>query len=297
MSSSVSQPGRLDPSVGAVNEQEVNGVDIVRSLPNDEYHAHPNFGSTILKWLKESFSNRHRNKTLSSQGISDGRHWHDLLDLGPEEFGRRAVVVPDEYCLASGSVSTKKDAKEWLASLPADAIPLTGKTSDLLGRMLDHFQQNSASWEIYSNLKEQEVSVFWDWMDVPVKVRPDAITHCGRLIDWKSTSDPDPKRQFGRAVERYGYGLSAALYEEGCRVAGLCDSDMVFVVSSTTSYETQVMRLPPAYLAKCRDDLMLLLEQIAEREQSNNWLPEGYGEVIEIPMWGYSNNSNWFRAE
>lgn len=297
MSASVYQPGRLDTPTGAVVDREVNGVDIVRLLPNDDYHAHPNFGSTILKWLKESFSNRHRTRSLSSQGISDGQQWHTLLDLGPETFGQRAVVVPEEYCLASGGVSTKKDAKEWLASLPADAIPLTSRTSDLLGRMLDQFQQNSAAWDIYENLKEQEVSVFWEWLGVPVKVRPDAITTCGRLIDWKSTSDPDPKRQFGRAVERFGYGLSAVLYEEGCRIAGLCESDMTFVVSSTTSYETQVMRLPPAYLAKCRDDLMLLLEQIAEREQSQNWTPEGYGEVIEIPMWGYSSNSNWFRAE
>ena len=297
MAMQVSESARLVCSPVETSSGEGNGIDIVRGLPNEKYNAHKNLGSTAIKWLKESFSNRHRVRHLKSQGISDGQHWHTLLDLGPEAFGNRAVVAPEEYCLASGGISTKKDAKEWIASLPEDAIPLTPRTSDLLGKMLDQFQQNSASWEIYESLHEQEISVFWQWMGVPVKARPDAITRCGRLIDWKSTSDPDPKRQFGRAVERYGYGLSAALYEEGCRISGLCESDMWFVVSSTTSYETQVMRLPPAYLAKCRDDLMLLLEQIAEREQSRNWLPEGYGEVIEIPMWGYSSSSNWFRAE
>jgi len=62
---------------------------------------------------------------------------------------------------------------------------------------------------------------------------------------------------------------------------------MHFVVTSTTSFETQVLTLPPAYTANCRDRLLDLLSEYVEREESNNWMPNGYGEINEIEMWGY----------
>ena len=267
-------------------------VRVERALPIGEYHAHKSLGSTDLKTLEQSAHVfrllRDGEKTRpDTASLALGRLWHTLLDLTPEVFGERSVVVPNKFCLASGGVSTKKEAKEFLASLPDEAIPVTPEASEQLGRMLDLFQANAAAWDIYENLAHQEVSIFWEWGGVAVKCRPDAITGEGVLVDWKSTSEANPLADFGRSVRKFGYGLSAALYEEGCRVAGLASPPMHFVVTSTTSFETQVLTLPPAYTANCRDRLLDLLSEYVEREESNNWMPNGYGEINEIEMWGY----------
>ena len=270
------------------------GVRVEQGMKSVDYFAEPNLGSTDFKRLEASaqFFDAHQRGVIpptDSSSLSLGRKWHDLLDLGPDVFGNRSVVVPDQYCTGSGALSTKKDAKEWLASLPEDAITLTPEESGQLGRMWDGFQNNGASWDIYENLKHQEISIFWEWGGVPVKCRPDAITHSGQLVDWKSTREGNPLKDFRKAVANFGYGISAALYEEGCRVAGLADPPMYFVATSTVSYETQVMTLPKTYVTECRDKLLKLLAEYVTRTEENHWLPTGYGDIHEIEMWGHSN--------
>jgi hypothetical protein len=265
-------------------------VEVIHGLDILEYHAHPAPGSTDWKrFATSAIHGRPRQSVpaVSSAALNLGKLWHSLLDLSPEVFGERSVVGAAELFRADGSPSTKKDSKEWFDSLPADAIPISPDTSDQLGRMLDMFQQNAAAWDIYESREIQEVSVFWDLNGVRTKCRPDCISD-GMLVDWKSTSEQAPLQTFGRAVKRYGYGLSAALYEEGCRVAGLSSSPMHFVVTSTVwPYETQVLTLPPSYTAQCREDLLDLVEDYKARHTDGNWLPKGYGEVNEISVWGH----------
>lgn len=266
-------------------------VEVIHGLDIQEYHAHPAPGSTDWKrFATSAIYGRPRQSlpTVSSAALNLGKLWHSLLDLSPEVFGQRSVVGAAEYFRADGSPSTKKDSKEWFDSLPADAIPISPDTSDQLGRMLDMFQQNAAAWDIYESREIQEVSIFWDLNGVSTKCRPDCITSDGLLVDWKSTSEQAPLQTFGRAIKRYGYGLSAALYEEGCRVAGLSSSPMHFVVTSTVwPYETQVLTLPPSYTAHCLSELFDLVEDYKARHTDGNWLPKGYGEVNEISVWGH----------
>lgn len=273
------------------------GLHVDFSLPIDAYHGRPELGSTDLKGLLASplaFAGKQSGEAPSrteSAALALGQLWHSIPDLGPDVFGQRSVVVPSELTRADGSMSTGKEAKAWLASLPPDAIPLSKEVSDTLGAMWEQFQANSAAWDIYEGRLHQEVSIFWEWLGVEVKCRPDCISDGGLLADWKSTRDECPERQFGQAVNRFGYGLSAALYEEGCRVCGLAAPPMHFVVSSTTyPYETYVGTLPPACTAYWHDRLLTLLEEVRRRRESSDWTPSHYGQVNEIDLWWPGKN-------
>jgi hypothetical protein len=70
---------------------------------------------------------------------------------------------------------------------------------------------------------------------------------------------------------------------------------MHFVVTSTTSFETQVLTLPQSYMDWCRKRLEQLLIEIAERRATDNWNPSGYGTVHEIfmPGFGVDRSGNW----
>jgi microcompartment protein CcmK/EutM len=124
------------------------------------------------------------------------------------------------------------------------------------------------------------------------------ITSDGRLGDYKSTREAHPLKSFAYSVKDYGYGLSAALYEQGCVLAGIADPPMHFVVSSTVfPYETQVLTLPSAYMDYARRRLDELLTDIAERRATGNWLPDGYGRVCEIEMPGYGARGSSVNVE
>jgi len=237
----------------------------------------------------------------SSDSLDLGRLWHRLLEIGPSLFGDRSVQVPDEFLTAAGSLSTAKAAKEWRQAQVAEAIVLTPSVAETIGRMLDGFQSNSASWDIYEGITRREVSIRWEREGVDargtvgesrigLKCRPDALDDGWRLIDFKTTRDADILGRFQYAVRDYGYGLSAALYEEGCEKAELANGPMVFVVTSTVSpYETQVLTLPETYLKECRAKLDSLLSELAIRDFHGMWTPRGYGEIHELAMRSFSS--------
>ena len=299
--------GISNPKVaGSSPAGRINTLHVDFSLPITDYHSRKALGSTDLKGLQASplaFQGKQAGEApcrSDSVALALGQLWHTLLDIGPEAFGERARTVPSDFLRADGSLSTGKEAKAWLASLPPDAIPVTPEVSDAIGKMLEQFQANSAAWDIYESRLHQEVSIFWEWLGVEVKCRPDCISEGGLLADWKSTRDECPERQFGQAVNRFGYGLSAALYEEGCRVCGLAEGAMTFVVSSTTyPYETFVGTLPPACTAYWHERLIVLLGEVKRRRETSDWTPSHYGQVNEIDLWwpGKNGGSSFQRVE
>ncbi len=267
--------------------------------PVTVYHEDRDYlGSTQIKVADQSalvFNRRvnlREGESEQSDALALGSLWHTLLEIGIDRFGERAVVAPPAFCTGGGALSTKKEAKEWRAEQPADAIVLTTSQSDTLGEMWEGFAANSAAGDLYCSITHREVSLRWEsTAGVKVRCRPDAICEGGRLVDFKSTRHSTPLRDFKWAVKDYGYGLSAALYEQGCVLAGLAEPPMHFVVTSTASLETQVLTLPQSYMDFCRQRLEQLLLEIAERRVSGNWNPVGYGAIHEIEMPGFAERS------
>lgn len=270
--------------------------------PIAEYHADKtHIGSTDLKLACHSPATFHDRVELGnsaaesdSPALAVGRLWHTLRELGDDQFGDRATIVPSQFTTAGGEVSSKAEAKAWVAeAVAAGKIVLTQAQSDTLGRMREGFEANSAAVDLEESIEQREVSVRWTGPhDILLKCRPDAICAGGVLLDWKSTREKYPLETFCLSVRTFEYGLSAALYEQGCAVAGLATPPMHFVVSSTVEpWETQVIVLPSAYMDWCRKRLDMVLEDIARRRRECDWLPVGYGEVVEIRMPGFGDRS------
>jgi hypothetical protein len=273
--------------------------------PISVYHAdRVHVGSTQIKLAERSASLFHENCILgqgpdqSSDALTLGRLWHTLRELGNDKFGEFAHLAPPEHCTpTTGGLSTKKETKAWVESLGPDAVVLTPALSDTLGKMWDGFVRNSAAVELEEKVVDREPSLRWESTGgVKVRCRPDAITSDGRLVDYKTTSCAVILKEFPLSVRKYGYGLSAALYEQGCLMAGLAEPPMQFVVTSTVfPFRTQVLTLPPAYMEWARRRLEQVLEDIAARQASGNWDEDGYGMVNELVMPGFGGErvTNW----
>jgi hypothetical protein len=265
--------------------------------PITTYHGDlVHLGSTQIR-LAESATVFHDNVEMGwgsdskSAALQLGSAWHTLREIGYDQFSERAVTAPEEHCTASGGLSTKKATKEWLATLPPDAIILSPEMGEILGKMHDRFVRNSQAVELEEDILHREASIRWEsTAGVMARCRPDFICNSGQLGDYKTTSEKNILKDWARSVKLYGYGISAALYEQGCVVSGMAEPPMQFVVTQTVHpFLTQVITLPPSYMDWARRRLDELLTDIARRRATGDWMEDGYGKVNELTMPGFGD--------
>lgn len=292
--SSPHSSGDYLPKLTVAGSIPVARFSVLFDEPITTYHGdRTHLGSTQIRLAESAtrFFNAvelGRQSDSKSAALQLGSAWHLLREIGPDLFSERAITASEEHCTATG-LSTKKATKEWLASLPADAIVISPEMGETLGRMKDGFDRNPAAVELEESIVHREVSIRWEsTAGVLVRCRPDCICEGGRLVDWKSTSEANILKDFSRSVRNYGYGISAALYEQGCVVSGLADPPMVFVVTQTVEpFLTQVITLPPVFMDWARRRLDELLTDIARRRATGDWMEDGYGRVNELTMPGF----------
>lgn len=302
-------PWISNPTVGGSSppgRNETAGFEVRYDEPILAYHADKVWnGSSDLRLGSKSPVLFHERVELGlptaasdSASLKLGSLWHTLRELGDDAFAERAVVAPAKYSTAGGELSTKPEAKAWLAEQEGKIV-LTQGQSDTLGKMRERFLANAAAVQLDESAAVREPSIRWVGpYGMKLKCRPDLITTAGHLVDWKSTSEQYPLETFCWSVKKFDYGLAAALYEQGCTVAGLADPPMVFVVTSTIEpYETQVLTLPAAYMDYCRRRLDAVLRDIARRREEGDWLPVGYGRVNEITMPGFGGDRGFSPVE
>jgi len=257
---------------------------VTRFETDDEYHGDKTYpiSSTLMNLGYESLPMLQR-KLLGfdrqddePQHFTEGKHWHTIRYLGGIDVWRetRALVVPEEFTIAGGTkVSNGKAAKEWLDRCQRGRDVVTGKTLDRLAEMERRFRANKLAVMLDENAVERELSIRVDHPEYKFKMknRPDLIS--GKLFgyqkplvlcDYKTTREVDPVRGFKKSVRSYGYGRSAAFYIWLCRMAGFDVEDMHFLVTSTVSLETQVVRLNEDYLATSMDQVLSTLREISD---------------------------------
>jgi len=228
---------------------------------------------------------------FESDAMARGTLVHLLMELGREAFGERAKIIPEAYLTAGGALSTKADAKKWVADQDPNAILLTPADSSFLGEVLSQFDQNKAVTELYSKIEHREVSIRWQTVEgYKLKCRPDAITSDGVVIDYKTTKLANPKKDFWLACRDWGYHISGALYEEGSKAAGFSDKPLTYIVISTVSpYLVQAVTIPRRLVDLGRKKLERAIADIHARMSFDHWVPEAYDSVeeCEVPAWFY----------
>ena len=257
-------------------------------LPADNYFAHPYLGSTNFKKFANlpaslRAGNQEASSSLDSHGATTGTNLHDCLH-DADAYGKSTVVAPDELSNSDGSLSKRK-SKEFLESVPEGKKVVTHKVAHDVARCFDELMNNSLAWSLYSERTHAEVSIFFELNGLGVKCRPDMISMGGILVDYKCTRKKDILKTFPSVVREYQYGLSEALYVEGCRQAGIASPPMNFIVFSLANFECQVMTLPRSYIRAEHDRLLRLIDDYQRRRDTGDWdTREGYGKSHEMQM-------------
>jgi len=285
--------GRTFESCRPDYEGEPAAAVVVAGESNADYHGDREHWSTSqLKDYDRGVAWFHRRHILriegsySSDALQYGTLFHTCMELGPEDFWARASEVPPQYCTASGAISAGVEARKWRADLPSDALLISPADADMLRKQLEQFFANAAVAELYSRIQQHEISIRWTRGDLfKLRCRPDAVLDDGRLIDFKTTSEPRILRNWWKSAVEFGYGLQAAVYGEGSVLAGLSDEPMVFIVVSTKSpFDVQAVTLPSEFVDAGRRRMQRIITEIQQRMEMDHWLPEGFGEVVELSM-------------
>lgn len=279
-------------------------VDIRYDQSNEDYHrkefepvGNSFFSSTQLKIAQHSLLSFQHNimgwsPSISTAALRGGTRWHDAREAGGvSEWEHRCEVVPPELERKDGTLRSCKEVREFMENFEGKEI-ITHAELQRLRKMEEMFMMNPAAKSLEERAESREVSirVREEGLLFGSKARYDMRTKDGILCDYKTTSEPDPKRTFHKAVKKYNYGLSAVLYTDICRMAGIDVSEMHFIVTSTVApeYETQVITLNQDYLEYCRHELANtkdLINYTWDKLCSGDFIePEGYGLVHELEI-------------
>lgn len=280
------------PEVVGSSPTAATSFQLKYDLPADQYFADPRLGSTNFKRFANlpaslRAGNQEASSSLDSHGATVGTNLHDLLH-DADEYGKTTVVADPELSNADGSLSKRK-SKEFLESVPEGKRVVTHKVAHDVGRCFDELMNNSLAWSLYTERTHAEVSIFFELNGLGVKVRPDMISMGGILCDYKCTRKKDILKTFPSVVREFQYGLSEALYVQGCRQAGIAAPPMHFIVFSLANFECQVMTLPRSYVRSEHDRLLRLIDDYQRRQETGDWdTREGYGKSHEMQM--FSSN-------
>lgn len=135
---------------------------------------------------------------------------HALILEGEEAFARVAIAKPE------GLDFRTKEGKAFKAE-SKDKIILTEKDIEEMYAFKDKLKSSDVGAAMFNGTGIAEAVVEWrDAMTAAdAKCKPDWMSKDGSLIiDLKMMADADPTN-FKRAIYRYGYHISAAMYIEG----------------------------------------------------------------------------------
>ena len=239
--------------------------------------------SLLQRALIERESVEEESKEIDAYSL--GTAWHNRRQHGAENWKENyRVVVPKEFEIADGTkISTKKDAREWLAAQLPTADIVTRKNDEMLERMEELFWRNEVAAAIEGSpyKREQSIKIKYGHWPFWLKCRPDLLswdhseTNQLCLADYKTTRETTIDG-FKRSVKKFGYGISAVLYQTLCLDAGFDVGTMKFIVTSTETGVTWVVDLPADYLRYQSYILRNTLDAVSKRWdtlRTEHWSP------------------------
>lgn len=258
--------------------------------PAEVHHSRPGVSASQLKTLATSpaeYYHRYVGGEVShrkSAALEYGTLLHLWAELGEERFWDEAKQYPEKVLTATGQLG--KEAKSFAAEQPEGTILVTptdwrnlyGQTRQLLA--------NSAVTRLIDATIDREFNCQWTWNGHACRCRTDAATE-SCWFDWKTTRESDPKRRAFSIMREWHYGIQAAFYGEAAALAGWPRHSMRFILTSTTSHLCCVVYLPMEQIEAERRRCLLLMEELKQRTEWNQWVPSYYGEEfeIEVPNW------------
>lgn len=277
------KPGVAGSSPAAANSDDSVLID---HEPAEVHHSRPGISASQLKALALSpaeFYHRYVAGDIppyESAAMAFGTLLHLWAELGEERFWDTARRYPAEVLTATGLLG--KAAKEFAASQPAGTILVTPSDWRKLYDQTRQILANKAAARLLANSIDKEFNVQWRWNGHACRCRCDGATE-EVWYDLKTTSEQDPKRSAWRAVQKFFYDIQAAFYGEAAVRAGWKPHAMRFIFTSTVPpHLCCVVWLPQPLMDLGRTRCIRLMDEIANRREWNQWLPDDYGEEFEL---------------
>lgn len=262
----------------------------VADMPNDAYHSYPEgvSSSGLKEVLRSPAHYFFREQTEPTRAVEIGTAIHTAL-LEPERF-------KSEYVLLRGVKDRRASEYKEAVKVHGSELVLTGKEADnvagmqeaVLSNPLMSSRLNGKGWRELSLLvREPETQVL-------VRVRFDLLLEDGYIVDVKKTQDARPEA-FSRAIDSYGYDLSAALYIDALKWATGEDATFEFAAVEEKLPHAHKLYQPCATtLEEGRRKYKEALAIFAECTESGSWpsLSCDTPEVISLPSYRLAQIEN-----
>jgi len=175
-----------------------------------------------------------------------GRAAHCLL-LEPDAFNGRFYAIDDtEKCEEIGGARprTTKKYKEWIEPLLEQNKHrqlLSLEDINTIGDMVDKAMGYKQIRELVESANKREIIYQKELLNVPCKIKVDAINTSNFILDYKTSKDPATLYNFKKSLNMYNYDRQGAFYSD---VAGV-DSFWFLVQEKTYPYTVCLAELSP----------------------------------------------------
>ena len=253
----------------------------IAGMPNDAYHSHPEgISSTGLKSVLRSpahykFQAAHETTRAKQMGTA----CHTAM-LEPDRYKAEYVLLREV------NVRTASEYKQ-AVKVHGSEIVLVAHEADKVAGMQEAVLANPLMRSRLTGEGWRELSLFVRDPDtqVLIRVRYDLLLTDGTIVDVKKTQDarPDP---FSRAIDNYGYDLSAALYVDAFEWATGKEAQFEFAaVEETMPHGHKLYRPCDTTLGEGRRKYREALASFAQCELCGVWpsLPCDEPEIIGLP--------------
>jgi exodeoxyribonuclease VIII len=254
--------------------------ELIPGITNEYYHASPAIGSSRLKQVLKCPALYHANVPMKASAAMDlGTVVHAMV-LEPDEDV--AVIAP--AFSGKGSMAARAEFKAnnagRIVMTAAEMAKAQAMASNVLalpdvGDILSVAQCEHSGW-----YEDPETGL-------ACKYRPDCRVPWA-CLDLKSAADASPAG-FSRAIETFGYHISAAHYLIGeHEVSGVDHETFCFlVVENTAPYLAASYVLDAESLALGRWQRAKALAMIKACTEANDWPSYGNSQVsyIGVPHW------------
>jgi len=225
-------------------------------------------------------------KTTDAMRIGTAAH---TLILEPHLWDEQIRMAPTALMTGSGTLSSGKEARAWLATVPVDCTVLTDDEAERVRGMAQAVADHEAAQEVLRLCKTRELSFTWQSMGKHRKGSADALGS-GILCDlktdgeWGETTTPF---SFVNKADRLHYFGQFGYYQEGLAENGHQIDEMIWtVVGSKAPFNVLVISLDKDGMAHARDEAYEAMRRMVECETSGKW-PGTHPRKVRVgaPKW------------
>lgn len=269
---------------------------LIRGIPEKDYHDHEYYGSTSMKAFADP-----------EISLAEVHHLLNTNEYKPAyDFGALAHKTilekqthPDLHVVEAPDFRTKAAREERDEQRALGKIVLSRPEYEAFNSGMHHIQEAIQGNTVANDLltdHNPEISVFWEDDGIGMKARIDALHEKeGIAVDLKTVRSARPN-DFRKQISDLGYYIQAKHYLNGLKAVTGRDFDWYFVaVQKVAPFMVSVHKLEDVVLDEAQDRLEYAKRRI---QQSKDGWP-GYSSVFtqELTAWEAQKNEQLFENE